>query len=383
MKIVIASDSYKETLTSMQVGDAAASGLQRVLPDAEIIVRPMADGGEGTMHALMDASDGTLLSANVADPFGKPVEAEYGISGDGNTAVIEMASASGIQHTEARTRDPKYTSTFGTGELIRTALDQGARSFIVGIGGSATNDAGVGMLQALGASFKDENGNELAPGGASLLHLETIDTSSLDARIQESHFRIACDVDNPLTGSNGASAIYGPQKGASAEDIALLDKALGTFAEKVQQQLGREIDTTPGAGAAGGLGAAFLGFFPSSLEKGAAIVADVTELQTHMKDADLVITGEGGMNHQTVYGKTPIHVAKMAKSISSTLPVVALCGSLEEGYETVFDAGIDAVFSTIAGITDLEELKKTSAKNVSQTAENIGRLIKLRLFPPK
>lgn len=377
MKIVIASDSYKETLTSQQVGKAAAKGFTKVMPEAEIVVRPMADGGEGTMDALIDASDGELFTVTVSGPSGNPIEAAFGISGDVTTAIIEMASASGIQHTEAQTRDPKVTSSFGTGELINAALDKGARSFIIGIGGSATNDAGAGMLQALGVSFKDENNDELAPGGAPLLHLKKIDISGLDPRVKESHFRIACDVDNPLVGDNGASAVYGPQKGATEEDIALLDRALLNFAEIAQKQADRDMVHTPGAGAAGGLGAAFLGYFPCSLEKGAEIVADVTQLKEHMEDADLVITGEGGINHQTVFGKTPVYVAKLAKENSPGIPVIALCGSVGEGYESVFDAGIDAVFSTVTGITDLKELKKKASQNVAQTAENVARLMEL------
>ncbi|AKG04014.1 glycerate kinase [Salimicrobium jeotgali] len=376
MKIVIASDSYKGTLTSRQVGEAAKEGLGRVL-DAEIVVCPMADGGEGTMRALVDASGGKVVTANVSDPFGNSVEAPYGISGDGSTAVIEMAAASGIQHTTAETRDPTITSTFGTGQLISHALRQGVRSFIIGLGGSATNDAGAGMLQALGVSFTDENGEELAPGGASLSHLAHIDTSGMDPRIKQSHFRIACDVDNPLIGDDGASAIYGPQKGASREDIVLLDRALANFATVAGGQVERDIVHTPGAGAAGGMGAAFLGYFPCSLEKGAAIVADVTQLKKHMEDADIVITGEGGINHQTVFGKTPVYVAKVAKENTPPLPVIALCGSVEEGYETVFDAGIDAVFSTVAGPAELEELKRVSFQNVAQTAENVARLMGL------
>ncbi|PRO64505.1 glycerate kinase [Alkalicoccus urumqiensis] len=374
MKIVIASDSYKGSLSSLEVGRACREGILRALPHADIAVKPMADGGEGTVTALADVMEGTWVKTTVHNPSGRLVDASYVVSADRKTAVIEMAEASGIQHSRCRPEDVLHASTFGTGEVILDALDRGVRSFIIGIGGSATNDAGTGMLKALGAEFLNAEGGTLAEGGAALQQLAAINVDHLDPRLAGCTFRIACDVDNPLTGSHGASAVYGPQKGAGEHETDLLDRALKQFADITAEAFNVDIDTPPGAGAAGGLGAAFLGFLPAALEKGAEIVADVTGLAEDLKDADLVITGEGGINHQTVHGKTPVYVASLAKRMNENVPVLALCGSIEPGYETVFDAGIDAVFSIADGPARLEELQEHAARNVTRTAENIARL---------
>ncbi|NJP37559.1 glycerate kinase [Alkalicoccus luteus] len=376
MNIVIASDSYKGSLSSMEAGEACKEGILRVMPEASVTVKPMADGGEGTVTALVDALGGSWHSKAVHDPFGNMTEATYAVSSDGGTAVMEMAEASGIHYSDCVPQSVLRASTYGTGELILDALDQGVREFIVGIGGSATNDAGTGMLRALGVSFLDTQGKELPEGGAALTKLAAIELEGMDVRLKECRFRIACDVENPLTGPNGASAVYGPQKGAGEEEVALLDRALKQFAEVAEDTLKMDLDRPAGAGAAGGLGAAFLGFLPSDLEKGAVIVSDVTNLAESLKEADLVITGEGGINHQTVYGKTPIHVAKLAKELRNDVPVIALCGCIEPGYETVFDGGIDAVFSTVDRPGRLQDLQKTAAENVARTAENVARLMK-------
>ncbi|MFC4735285.1 glycerate kinase [Bacillus daqingensis] len=376
MNIVIASDSYKGSLSSLEAGEACKEGILRVMPDANVTVKPMADGGEGTVTALVDAVGGSWMQQTVHNPFGEKTDASYAVSADGKTAVMEMAEASGIHYSACGPQDVLHASTYGTGELILDALDLGVREFIIGIGGSATNDAGTGMLRALGASFRNQEGEELPEGGAALADLAAIELEGLDDRLKECRFRIACDVENPLTGPDGASAIYGPQKGAGEEEVAVLDRALKQFAEVAQKTLGMDLDRPAGAGAAGGLGAAFLGFLPSSLEKGAVIVADVTDLAESLQQADLVITGEGGINHQTVYGKTPIHVAKLAKEQRTDVPVIALCGCVEPGYETVFNAGIDAVFSTVDKAAELEELQEHAAENVARTAENIARLMK-------
>ncbi|SDN72099.1 glycerate kinase [Alkalicoccus daliensis] len=379
MRIVIAADSFKETLSSKEVGEAISTGLKRSIPSSTITVRPMADGGEGTLAALIDASHGKYIYKNVTGPLGNSLEAVYGISGNEKEAFIEIASASGIHLTNKKSKDINIATTYGTGELILDALNKGIRSFIIGIGGSGTNDGGAGMLQALGASFLDSSGKELSFGGSSLKQLARIDRTNFDKRIENSFFRIACDVDNPLTGELGASAVYGPQKGAVPADVINLDLALAHYAGMVKSTFGIEIDNIPGAGAAGGMGAAFLGFFPARLEKGAVIVSEVTKLKSYLEQADLVITGEGGINNQSIFGKTPVYVAQLTKAVSPSIPVIAVCGSIGENYEAVFDAGIDAVFSTISEITSFEELKKNSGNNVVQTAENIGRLIQLNI----
>ncbi|WP_147804112.1 glycerate kinase [Alkalicoccus halolimnae] len=377
MKIVIAPDSFKETLSAYEVGEAAAAGFKKSLPCAETFICPMADGGEGTVAAMVDATNGSFISADVHDPLGRLIQARYGLSGNNDTAFIEMAEASGIHLVQSIERDVRKASSYGTGELILHALNRGTRNFIIGIGGSATNDGGAGMLQSLGAVFRDKNGFQLHPGGAALAELETIDLTSFDTRISESTFRIACDVENPLTGEYGASAVYGPQKGADAEDIKVLDNALKRFATVGEAAAGVPIDNIAGAGAAGGLGAAFLGFFPAFLEKGAEIVADVVNLEHYLKQADLVVTGEGGINSQTIYGKTPIYVAALSKKLNAGIPVIALCGSITDGYENVFEHGIDAVFSTLSEIAGIEELKQLTPRHISHTAENIGRLVNL------
>ncbi|WP_078577643.1 glycerate kinase [Salipaludibacillus agaradhaerens] len=375
MKIIVAPDSFKETLTAQQVANAIKTGLQKIWHDANIVTCPMADGGEGTVQSLIDATGGRLVTKIVEDPLGRKVEASFGILGDHQTAVIEMASASGIHHVPNALKDPKITSSYGTGQLIQGALDLGIKKLIIGIGGSATNDGGAGMFQALGGSLMDIDGNELKQGGINLQQLAAINMSGLDPRLNDVTIRVACDVDNPLTGPNGASAIYGPQKGATADDIKKLDAALHHYAQVIERDLGHHVDEVQGAGAAGGLGAAFLAFFPASLEKGGEIVSDVTGLEAYIEHADLVITGEGGINHQTQHGKTPVHVARIAKKYH--LPVIAICGSIGEGYESVYHEGIDAVFSSLSNIVTFDDLKGVSHEYLEQTAENIARLWKL------
>ncbi|MCE7791616.1 glycerate kinase [Salipaludibacillus sp. CUR1] len=379
MKVILAPDSFKESLTAMEVADSIKSGIQKVWNDAEIIKCPMADGGEGTVQSLVDATGGRFVAQDVQGPLGDKTEAFFGILGDEKTAVIEMASASGIHLVPNHSKDPKITTTYGTGELIKAALDLGVKKFIIGIGGSATNDGGSGMFQALGGSLLDYSGNEIAKGGLALKELATIDTSNLDPRLKDVKIRVACDVDNSLTGSKGASAVYGPQKGATDKDILLLDEALAHYAALIKSQLGKEVETVPGAGAAGGLGAGFLAFMPATLERGGKIVTDVTGLESFIQNADLVITGEGGINHQTIYGKTPVYVAEVAKKYN--VPVIAICGSVCEGYESVYEAGIDAVFSSLSEIVTFEDLPAVSKNHLKQTAENVARLINLKIHP--
>lgn len=374
MKIVFAPDSYKESLTAYEAAEAMKAGFAKVYPHAELVTCPMADGGEGTVQSLVDATEGHIVEKTVTGPLGKPVNAFFGIVGDQRTAVIEMASASGIHLVPRDKKDPKITTTKGTGELIAAALDLGVKHIIIGIGGSATNDGGAGMLQALGVSMKDKAGHELEEGGQALKKLAVIDDSKLDPRLSTVSIQVACDVNNPLTGKNGASAIYGPQKGASKDDIAILDDALIHYAEIIRNETGKDVEHIPGSGAAGGLGAAFLAFLPATLENGGKIVTEAVGLDAHIQDADLVVTGEGGINHQTVFGKTPICVAAAAKKYD--VPVIAICGSVGEGYEAVYDAGIDAVFSSLSEIVLIEDLPEKAAKHVRQASENIARLIK-------
>ncbi|MBO8126901.1 MAG: glycerate kinase [Firmicutes bacterium] len=375
MKIVIAPDKYKGSLTALEVAKAIATGLRRVLPNLEVVEVPMADGGEGTVQSLVDATGGTLREVEVTGPLGERRPASYGILGDGRTAVIEMAAASGLALVPRDRRNPLITTTRGTGDLIKAALDEGCTRLIIGIGGSATNDAGAGMAQALGARLLDVNGQELGPGGAELARLARIDLGGLDSRIRSGAVEVvvACDVANPLTGPQGASSVYGPQKGATPEMVQQLDAALANFARVVKRDLGLEVDTIPGAGAAGGLGAGLIAFLGGELKPGVEIVLEVTGLVEKLEGADLVITGEGAMDGQTAYGKTPSGVARVAKERG--IPVIAIVGTVGKGIEEVYGIGIDAVFSIINRPCTLEEAMAEGAELIVQTAENIGRLL--------
>lgn len=375
MKIVIAPDKYKGSLTALEVARAIATGLRRVLPNLEVVEVPMADGGEGTVQSLVDATGGTLREVEVTGPLGERRPASYGILGDGRTAVIEMAAASGLALVPRDRRNPLITTTRGTGDLIKAALDEGCTRLIIGIGGSATNDAGAGMAQALGARLLDVNGQELGPGGAELARLARIDLGGLDSRIRSGAVEVvvACDVANPLTGPQGASSVYGPQKGATPEMVQQLDAALANFARVVKRDLGLEVDTIPGAGAAGGLGAGLIAFLGGELKPGVEIVLEVTGLVEKLEGADLVITGEGAMDGQTAYGKTPSGVARVAKERG--IPVIAIVGTVGKGIEEVYGIGIDAVFSIINRPCTLEEAMAEGAELIVQTAENIGRLL--------
>ena len=375
MKIVIAPDSFKESLTALEVAEAIEAGLKKVLPDAEYVKVPMADGGEGTVQSLVDATEGRLISAEVRAPLGNKVRAEFGLSGDGRTAIIEMAAASGLHLVPSEKRNPLHTTSYGTGELIKAALDQGVSKIILGIGGSATNDGGVGMLQALGAKFNDNQQQELGYGGAELSRLQHIDLSGLDPRLQQLEIEVACDVDNPLCGEHGASATFGPQKGATAAMVSQLDQALAHFAEISKYQLGIEIADIAGAGAAGGMGGGLLLLPNASLKPGVQIVVDAVNLAQQLQDADLVITGEGRIDGQTVHGKTPIGVAKAAKRFNK--PVIAISGCLREDYEAVYQHGIDAVFPIITQLGTLEATLANARKNLISTAQNIARVYRI------
>lgn len=375
MKIIIAPDSFKGCMSARQAAEAMEHGVHHVLPDAECVLVPMADGGEGTVQSLVDATGGTLLEATVTGPLGTPVHAQYGMLGDGCTAVIEMAAASGIGYVDETTRDPRITTTYGVGELILDALDHGVTAFILGLGGSATNDGGTGMAQALGAHLLDAQGNELPFGGAALAGLATIDVSDLDSRIATADICLASDVTNPLTGPQGASSVFGPQKGADASMVAELDAALHHYASIVARDLGRDVETVPGAGAAGGLGAGFLAFTGARMQSGVSLVVEATGLKTLTAGADWCFTGEGGIDSQTQYGKTPIGVARAVKEAAPHCPVVAFAGNVGSGVEELYSQGIDAVFGIVPGPQNLRQALACGAENLERCAANVTRLI--------
>lgn len=375
MKIVIAPDSFKGSLTALQVAEAVEVGLRRVFPDAAIEKVPMADGGEGTVQSLVDATGGEILTARVLDPLGNPIDARYGVLGDGITAVIEMAAASGLTLVPHDKRDPRITTTYGTGELIQSALAHGCRKLIIGIGGSATNDGGAGMAQALGAKLLTASDEQIERGGGALAALNSIDISELDLRISETETVVACDVNNPLTGKEGASHVYGPQKGATPEMIDVLDANLGHFDRILQRDLGKSVNTVPGAGAAGGLGAGLMAFLNASLKSGIEIVTEATQLSKQVVGADLVITGEGQINFQTVFGKTPVGVAKVAKT--QNIPVIAIAGSIAEGSDSVYDAGIDAMIDIVPEPMALETAIEKATVLIETAAERVGRMVNI------
>ncbi|OBX07481.1 glycerate kinase [Gallibacterium genomosp. 3] len=378
MKIIIAPDSFKESLTALQVAQAIEIGFKKIFPNAEYYKIPMADGGEGTVQSLIDVWQGKLMQTTVTDPLGNTTIAEWGLSADKSTAIIEMAAASGLHLVPESKRNPLLTTSYGTGELIKAALDQGVGKIILGIGGSATNDAGVGMLQALGAKFTNEQGENLPFGGAALQQLQSIELETLDSRLTSVKLKVACDVDNPLCGEIGASATFGPQKGATPNMVQQLDTALAHFAKIVAQQYHKEINHIAGAGAAGGMGAGLQLLPHCQLKAGVEIIISATQLAHYIKDADLVITGEGRIDGQTIHGKTPIGVAKVAKQFNK--PVIAIAGCLRSDYEVVYDGGIDAVFPIIRNLASLEDTLALGKENLISTAQNIARLVKLSIM---
>ncbi|TCP97730.1 glycerate kinase [Cricetibacter osteomyelitidis] len=377
MKIVIAPDSFKESLSALNVANAIERGFKQIFPDATYVKVPVADGGEGTVDTMIEAMNGQKVEVEVINALGEPQMAFWGISGDKNTAFIEIAAACGIEQVPMERRNPRVTTTFGVGQLILSALDFGARHFIIGLGGSATNDAGAGMLQALGAKLLDYTGNELDFGGATLADLVHIDVSQLDPRLNECRFDVACDVSNPLVGEQGASAIFGPQKGATPEIVKELDLALTHFAEVVEQDLQVAVKDIPGGGAAGGLGAAFAGVLKGKLQSGIGIIVDLLGLEKQIQDADLVITGEGRVDHQSIKGKVPIGVAAVAKKYN--LPVIGIAGSLGQNIEIVYGYGLDCVFSVLNKVSTLPEALAEAEYNVELTSRNIATVLKMRI----
>ncbi|ELY4219330.1 glycerate kinase [Cronobacter sakazakii] len=371
-KIVIAPDSFKENLSAMDVAKAIEAGFREIYPQAHYVCVPMADGGEGTVEAMVAATGGQIITTPVTAPLGNKVDGFFGLLGDGETAVVEMAAASGLHLVPTAQRDPRITTSYGTGELILAALERGVKAIIIGIGGSATNDGGAGMMQALGARFLDGEGRELAPGGAALAGLERLDLSTLDPRLAQVSVTAACDVDNPLCGEKGASAVFGPQKGATPAMVSELDAALRRFGEQLEAATGKAIISAPGAGAAGGMGAALLGMLNAELRPGIEIVIESLGLAQAVRDADLVITGEGRLDSQSIHGKTPVGVARVAKQFQR--PVVAIAGSLTPDYQIVHEHGIDAAFSVIDRIVTLQEALDDAERNLRVTARNVAAL---------
>ena len=377
MKIVIAPQEFKESLRGIEIAQAMREGVSRVWPDAETLLVPVADGGDGTLQSLVDASDGKVMTATVDDPLGRPIEAVWGALGDGRTAVIEMARSSGLALLKPEERDPLVTTTCGVGQLMSLALDAGYRHLIIGIGGSATNDGGAGMAQALGANLLDADGTELVRGGGALANLGRIDVSGLDSRLADTKIDVACDVNNQLCGETGASEIFGPQKGADAETVAYLDDALHRYGKLLQRDLGRDVMEVPGAGAAGGLGAGLMAFTGAQLRPGADIVIDALDLDARLEGASLVIVGEGQTDRSTVFNKAPVAVAQRAKARG--IPTVAISGSLGDGFEQIHDHGIDAAFSILDHCMTLEDAMSGTAELVADATEQVCRALSVNV----
>ncbi|MBC2582058.1 glycerate kinase [Clostridium sp. DJ247] len=373
--IVLAPDSFKESMTAKEACEAMERGIKKVNSNINCIHVPMADGGEGTMQSLVDATKGKIYSLKVVGPLGNEVEAQYGILGDGEIGVLEMASASGIHLVPVEQRNPLITTTYGTGQLIKACLDHGVKKLLIGIGGSATNDGGAGVVQALGGKLLDKHGNELGFGGGELGKLNSIDLSNFDSRLKEVIIEVACDVNNPLCGEKGASNVFGPQKGATKEIIGILDDNLKHYADIIKKQLGKDVLNEPGAGAAGGLGAGLMAFLNGTLKKGIEMVIEYAGLEEKVKDADMVWTGEGSIDFQTQYGKTPLGVATVAKKYNK--PVIALAGRVGEGIDVLYGMGIDSIFGIMKGVTSLEEALVKGQENTENTAESIIRLMNL------
>jgi glycerate kinase len=380
MKILLAPQALKGSLEATQAAQAMMRGVQRVWPDADYILLPVADGGEGTTRALVEAAKGQIITAQVTGPLGTPVEGFFGMlpaqgTAAAPTAVIEMAAAAGLPLVPPEQRNPRITTTRGVGELVRLALDRGCRRFIIGIGGSATNDGGAGMAQALGAALVNEDGADLPAGGAALARLAQVDVSGLDARLAESSILVACDVTNPLCGPEGASAIYGPQKGATPAMVAELDAALAHYAALLKRDLGTDVRDVPGAGAAGGLGAGLLAFLRATLTPGAPLILDTLRLDEHLRGAALLFTAEGRLDGQTVYGKSVAALAARARA--QGVPVIALAGSLGAGYEALYQIGVDAVVPLPDAPMSLDDAMQRADDLLAAAAERAARLIAL------
>ncbi|MBD2864868.1 glycerate kinase [Paenibacillus oceani] len=379
-RVVVAPDSFKGSLSSVDAAEAIRSGIRRAVPDAEVVIVPMADGGEGTVDAVLAAAGGERIEAEVTGPLGEPVRAAYGLLPDGRTAVIEMAAASGLPLVGTNERDPLRATTYGTGQLIRDALDRGVQRILIGLGGSATNDGGMGMAQALGVRFADAEGRELAAGrgcGGELERIASIDASGLDPRFAAAEVTVLSDVTNPLCGPDGASPVYGPQKGATPEMVERLDRGLAHYAERIAALNGRQVAEVPGAGAAGGLGAGLLAFGRTEMQSGIRVVMELAGFGRAAEGAALVITGEGRTDGQTAFGKVPAGIAEAAGVHG--VPVVCLSGGLGDGAEALYDRGIAALFSIANRPMTLDEAMGDAAALLAEAAENIVRLYRAGL----
>lgn len=376
MKVVIAPDSFKGSMSSVEVASAIEVGVKKTFPDACIVKIPVADGGEGTVEALVSSVGGTLRQVEVTAPMGNRISAVYGIL-DNGIAVIEAAAASGLPLVKEDEKNPMYATSYGTGELIKAALDEGCRKIVLGIGGTATNDGGIGAAQALGVSFKDKDGKELGFGGGELDKLEYIDTSRIDSRLANTEITIASDVTNTLCGEKGASAVFGPQKGATPEMVKVLDANLAHYASVILRQFGKNVLEIPGTGAAGGLGIPFLLFSNATFKSGIEIVLDIADFDRIIEDADLVITGEGRIDFQSVFGKVPTGVAKYA--FRHKVPVLAIVGSIGDGASEVYLHGIDSIMSNVSSPMSLEEAMEKSFELTVDAAERAAKMIRIGL----
>lgn len=378
MKVVVAIDSLKGSMSSLEAGEAIKSGVLRALPEADVIVRPLADGGEGTVEALALGMGGKLVTVNVTGPLGEKVDCVYGILEESKTAIMEMSGAAGITLVPEASRNPLHTTTYGVGEVIKDAISKGCRHFIVGIGGSATNDGGIGMLQALGYGMLDKDGNQVPFGAKGLKEINTITDDQVIPELKECSFRVACDVTNTLCGELGCSAVFGPQKGADPTMIIQMDKWLGEYAKLTSEKYEKADAEYPGTGAAGGLGFAFLSYTNAVLESGIKIILEETKLEDYVKDADIVVTGEGRLDGQTAYGKAPIGVAKIAKKHDKT--VIAFSGAVTEDACVCNEHGIDAFFPILRKIQTLQEaMDPVNAKNnMISSVEQVFRLISIK-----
>lgn len=376
MKVLIAMDSFKGSLSSKQGSEAIAAGIKEVYPSADTKMLPLADGGEGTVEALVEATKGTLFTVPVTGPLQEKIEATYGVLGDQRTVVIEVAAACGLPLIREEQRNPLIATTFGVGELINDAIERGYRDFIIGLGGSATNDGGVGMLQALGFRFQDRHGKEIELGGQSLKDIRRIDAGNISSALREAQFNVACDVTNPLHGETGAAYIFGPQKGATPEMVEELDQGLRNFARIASEDLGKDIQNPPGAGAAGGLGAAFIGFLEGELKSGIELILESVKMEEQIKGMDIVVTGEGKLDGQTSMGKTASGVAQLAKKMG--VPAIALAGSITEEAADLNEIGITSYFSILTKPMTLNEAidPDTARQNLQVTTAQLFRLIK-------
>ncbi|MCI5612686.1 MAG: glycerate kinase [Roseburia sp.] len=376
MKVVVAIDSLKGSLTSLEAGEAIQEGILRAISDAEVIVRPLADGGEGTVEALTRGMNGRYEKITVTDPLGRPTDAVYGILEDSHTAIIEMSAAAGITLIDAKDRNPMNTTTYGVGEMIKDAIGKGCRHFFIGIGGSATNDGGIGMLQALGYGMLDTEGKQVSLGAKGLAELVSITDEDVLPELKKCTFQIACDVKNPLCGEKGCSAVFGPQKGATPDMITQMDSWLGKYALLTANRYKKADSQYPGTGAAGGMGFAFLSYMNAELRSGVQIVLEETKLEEYVKDADIVVTGEGCLDGQSVMGKAPIGVAALAKKHHKK--VIAFAGCVTEDAKVCNQNGIDAFFPILRNVVTREESMHTdnARRNMTDTAEQVFRLIK-------